>query len=177
VRCGGGCHGCLLQGILYEDTFLQIGLQCRYSGSRGDLLLFLGNKLAAQPVTGLQLALAAASSALQVEVGQLPAQLAPKQQVQVRLWRGGCGGGVSELIVTSGGYTAAFRQLHAQGGTVYHHLLLFVVCVVFVKCGVDVNVDVFLLFVLRVHSHNVLAAVCICSGQVRARPHTTASMW
>eukprot|EP00775_Hariotina_reticulata_P003331 gene3331-3608_t len=71
------------KGILYEDTFLQIGLQSRYSGSRGELLLFLGNKQASQPVTGLQLVLGAPGSALQVEVGQLPAQLAPKQQVQV----------------------------------------------------------------------------------------------
>jgi len=36
VRLTGDCHGWLLQGILYEDTFLQIGLQSRYSGSRGD---------------------------------------------------------------------------------------------------------------------------------------------
>jgi len=73
----------LFQGILYEDTALQIGLQSRYSRSTGELLLFLGNKHAAQPLTGVTLMLSAPSPALQVVLGQLPPQLAPKQQVQV----------------------------------------------------------------------------------------------
>lgn len=72
-----------LQGILYEDTALQVGLQSRYNRSTGELLLFLGNKQAAQPLTGVSLVLSAPSLALQVLVGQLPGQLAPKQQVQV----------------------------------------------------------------------------------------------
>lgn len=73
----------LLQGILYEDTYLQIGLQSRYTRSTGELLLFLGNKQASQPLTGVALLLLAPSPAVQVMVGQLPAQLSPKQQIQV----------------------------------------------------------------------------------------------
>ena len=76
-------HLCWLQGILYEDTYLQIGLQSRYTQSTGELLLFLGNKQAAQPLTGLGLVLSAPSPAVHVVVGQLPARLSPKQQIQV----------------------------------------------------------------------------------------------
>jgi hypothetical protein len=76
-----------LQGILYEDTALQIGLQSRYTRSTGELLLFLGNKQAAQPLSGVSLLLATSSPAVQVVLGQPPAQLAPKQQVQVRQLR------------------------------------------------------------------------------------------
>jgi hypothetical protein len=72
-----------LQGILYEDTALQIGLQSRYTRSTGELLLFLGNKQAAQPLSGVSLLLAAPSPAVQVVLGQPPVQLVPKQQVQV----------------------------------------------------------------------------------------------
>lgn len=72
-----------MQGILYEDTALQVGLQSRYMRSTGELLLYLGNKQAAQPLTGVSLMLSAPSPAVQVVLGQLPAQLAPKQQVQV----------------------------------------------------------------------------------------------
>eukprot|EP00882_Tetradesmus_deserticola_P019241 GHRQ01020698.1.p1 GENE.GHRQ01020698.1~~GHRQ01020698.1.p1 ORF type:complete len:365 (+),score=199.38 GHRQ01020698.1:33-1097(+) len=70
------------QGILYEDTYLQIGLQSRYTRSNGELLLFLGNKHASSTLTGLALLLSGPSPAVQVVVGQLPLQLAPKQQVQ-----------------------------------------------------------------------------------------------
>jgi hypothetical protein len=76
-----------LQGILYEDTYLQIGLQSRYTRSNGELLLFLGNKHASSMLTGLALLLSGPSPAVQVVVGQLPPQLAPKQQVQVRGWQ------------------------------------------------------------------------------------------
>lgn len=72
-----------LQGILYEDTALQVGLQSRFSRSTGELLLFLGNKQAGQALTGVAIHLLAPSTAVQVLVGQTPVQLAPKQQVQV----------------------------------------------------------------------------------------------
>lgn len=78
------------QGILYEDTYLQVGLQARLTRSRGELLLYLGNKQAGQAISGLALALAAAPPQLQVVLGQLPPQLAPKQQVQVRATRDAC---------------------------------------------------------------------------------------
>lgn len=74
---------CSLQGILYEDTYMQVGLQSRYTRSTGELLLFLGNKQSSQALTGLVLLLSAPSPAVQVVVGQLPQHLAPKQQVQV----------------------------------------------------------------------------------------------
>lgn len=70
------------QGILYEDTYLQVGLQSRYSRSNGELLLFLGNKHATSSLSGLALLLSGPSPAVQVAIGQLPPQLAPKQQVQ-----------------------------------------------------------------------------------------------
>eukprot|EP00879_Flechtneria_rotunda_P008959 GHRR01009380.1.p1 GENE.GHRR01009380.1~~GHRR01009380.1.p1 ORF type:complete len:1159 (+),score=411.60 GHRR01009380.1:174-3479(+) len=73
------------KGIFYEDTLLQIGLQSRYTRSKGELLLFLGNKQTAQPLENLALLLSDPSPAIQVVMGQLPAQLAPKQQVQVSL--------------------------------------------------------------------------------------------
>jgi hypothetical protein len=82
--CVNACFA--LQGILYEDTYLQIGLQSRYTRSNGELLLFLGNKHASSTLTGLALLLSGPSPAVQVVVGQLPPQLAPKQQVQVRGW-------------------------------------------------------------------------------------------
>lgn len=71
------------KGIMYEDTALQVGLQSRYTRSTGELLLFLGNKQAGQPLSGVSLVLSAPSPAVQVVLGQSPAQLAPKQQVQV----------------------------------------------------------------------------------------------
>lgn len=74
---------CHTQGILYEDTALQVGLQSRYVRSTGELLLFLGNKQAGQPLSGVSLVVSAPSPAVQVVLGQPPAQLAPKQQVQV----------------------------------------------------------------------------------------------
>jgi hypothetical protein len=86
VRCGP----CCLQGILYEDTALQVGLQSRYTRSTGELLLFLGNKQAGQPLSGVSLLLSAPSPAVQVVLGAPPPQLAPKQQVQVSTLRA-CG--------------------------------------------------------------------------------------
>ena len=80
----------MLQGILYEDTALQVGLQSRYNRSTGELLLFLGNKQAGAALTGVSLVLLAASPAVQVVLGQPPGQLAPKQQVQVSTGDLGC---------------------------------------------------------------------------------------
>jgi hypothetical protein len=75
-----------LQGILYEDTYLQVGLQSRYTRSNSELLLFLGNKHASSALTGLALLLSGPNPAVQVAIGQMPPQLAPKQQVQVQGW-------------------------------------------------------------------------------------------
>jgi hypothetical protein len=66
------------QGVLYEDSFLQLGLQCRYSGPRADATLFLGNKHPAAPLQPLGLALAPpASGALQLTMGQVGQPRAP----------------------------------------------------------------------------------------------------
>lgn len=46
-------------------------------------MLFLGNKQAAQALSAVSLVLSAPSPAVQVVLGQPPAQLSPKQQVQV----------------------------------------------------------------------------------------------
>ncbi|MEW5308641.1 MAG: hypothetical protein WDW38_000584 [Sanguina aurantia] len=79
-----GWHSALLlkdRGVLYEDQYLQVGLQARYASGRGDLMLFLGNK-APDSVTGVSITVAP-TPALQVQVGPPPSALAPKQQTQV----------------------------------------------------------------------------------------------
>ena len=72
-----------VQGILYEDTFLQVGLQSRCAGGSVELRLFLGNKQATVQLGSLGLSLTQAVPELAVTVGQVPAALSPKQQVQV----------------------------------------------------------------------------------------------
>ncbi|KAG2494582.1 hypothetical protein HYH03_007348 [Edaphochlamys debaryana] len=71
------------RGILYEDQYLQIGLQSQYGRGSGNISLFLGNKNAAARLTTVSITLAAPAPGLQVTVGPLPPQLEPKQQVQV----------------------------------------------------------------------------------------------
>lgn len=71
------------RGVLYEDTFLQIGCQARFTRSRGELVLFLGNKHG-EELASVQL-LVAPTPAVQAVVGPVPPSLAPKQQLQVPL--------------------------------------------------------------------------------------------
>lgn len=69
-------------GVLYEDQHLQIGLKAQYSGSTGQVVLFLGNK-SQQPLTRLVCAVPPLPE-LQVQAVAAPATLEPNQQVQVR---------------------------------------------------------------------------------------------
>lgn len=70
------------KGILYEDQYLQVGVQSRYARGSGQVVLFLGNKHGEQPLMGVSL-VASAPPGLQLSVGPAPPALAPKQQVQV----------------------------------------------------------------------------------------------
>uniref|UniRef100_A0A7S0R8D3 Clathrin adaptor alpha/beta/gamma-adaptin appendage Ig-like subdomain domain-containing protein n=1 Tax=Chlamydomonas leiostraca TaxID=1034604 RepID=A0A7S0R8D3_9CHLO len=71
------------KGILYEDQYLQVGLQSRYARGSGQLMLFLGNKHGEQPLANVALVPANLPANLQVSVAPGPGALAPKQQVQV----------------------------------------------------------------------------------------------
>jgi AP-2 complex subunit alpha len=70
-------------GILYEDSFLQVGIKSQLSGSTVRLALFLGNK-AAESLTQVVLAVAP-NPAFALELGPAPAVLEAKKQVQVPL--------------------------------------------------------------------------------------------
>ena len=71
------------QGILYEDTFLQIGLQSSFAASQGQLVLFLGNK--SQGSLERLSITCGPNAALALAVGPYPQQLAPKRQERVTL--------------------------------------------------------------------------------------------
>ncbi|EFJ50611.1 hypothetical protein VOLCADRAFT_120602 [Volvox carteri f. nagariensis] len=73
------------RGILYEDQYLQVGLQSQYTRGRGTVVLYLGNKHASAQLTGVALAVAAPSPGVQVIVAPVPMVLETKQQVQVPL--------------------------------------------------------------------------------------------
>lgn len=71
------------KGILYEDQYLQVGMQSRYTRAAGQIVLFLGNKHAEQPLSDVSLVPTNVPASLYVGVSPSPSQLAPKQQVQV----------------------------------------------------------------------------------------------
>ena len=72
------------RGILYEDQYLQIGVQSRYARTVGQVILFLGNKNSELALQSVAL-VAAPPAGLQVSMTPVPTALAPKQQVQVPL--------------------------------------------------------------------------------------------
>lgn len=73
----------LLQGVLYEDTFLQVSLRATYTGSSGSLQLSLFNK-ATMPLHNLVLLAGVPHAALQFQLGQVPPQqLGPRAHAQV----------------------------------------------------------------------------------------------
>ncbi|GLC68315.1 hypothetical protein PLESTF_000678300 [Pleodorina starrii] len=72
------------RGILYEDQYLQVGLQSQYGRGTGVVVLYLGNKATSQ-LTGVALTLAVPSPGVKVEVGPVPGVLEIKQQVQVQV--------------------------------------------------------------------------------------------
>ncbi|GFR46483.1 hypothetical protein Agub_g8060 [Astrephomene gubernaculifera] len=73
------------RGILYEDQYLQVGLQSQYTRGAGSLTLYLGNKHPGAQLTGVGLGLAVPSPGVQVAIGPVPPMLEIKQQVQVPL--------------------------------------------------------------------------------------------
>lgn len=68
-------------GILYEDTYLQIGCRCDWRPPFGSLTLFFGNKHSA-PLEAFRLNVATVPGIRLVNVGAVPQQLAPQQQLQ-----------------------------------------------------------------------------------------------
>eukprot|EP00798_Chlamydomonas_sp_ICE-L_P015243 gene15243-21325_t len=71
------------RGILYEDQYLQVGVQSSYTRGQGTFTLFLGNKHGEQALTNLSFTITAPSPSVQLNVGPAPVTLAPKQQMQV----------------------------------------------------------------------------------------------
>lgn len=51
---------------MYEDQYLQVGLQSTYERGRGTVVLYLGNKLTAAPLTNVALMVAVPSPGVQV---------------------------------------------------------------------------------------------------------------
>ncbi|KAF5828063.1 armadillo-type protein [Dunaliella salina] len=70
------------KGVLYEDQYLQVGVQSMYLNGAGQVTLYLGNKHAGAAVQALAIR-ATPPAGLQVQVAPVPVMLAPKQQVQV----------------------------------------------------------------------------------------------
>eukprot|EP00200_Dunaliella_tertiolecta_P006547 CAMPEP_0202346842 /NCGR_PEP_ID=MMETSP1126-20121109/5457_1 /ASSEMBLY_ACC=CAM_ASM_000457 /TAXON_ID=3047 /ORGANISM="Dunaliella tertiolecta, Strain CCMP1320" /LENGTH=1093 /DNA_ID=CAMNT_0048938303 /DNA_START=70 /DNA_END=3351 /DNA_ORIENTATION=- len=70
------------KGVLYEDQYLQVGVQSMYVNGAGQVTLYLGNKHAGAAVQALAIR-ATPPAGLQVHVAPVPVMLAPKQQVQV----------------------------------------------------------------------------------------------
>lgn len=86
------------QGVLYEDSFLQLGLQSCFSRAKGEVTLFLGNKHPAAALQPLGLVLSPpASGALQLTMGQVCMSVCcPVDLFFTRgafhAWRGCCSG-------------------------------------------------------------------------------------
>jgi hypothetical protein len=73
----------LPQGVLYEDTFLQVSLRASYTGSSGGLQLSLFNK-ATMPLHNLVLMAGVPHTALQLQMAAAPPpQLGPRAHAQV----------------------------------------------------------------------------------------------
>ncbi|KAG2452624.1 hypothetical protein HYH02_002861 [Chlamydomonas schloesseri] len=71
------------RGILYEDQYLQIGLQSQYTRGRGNITLYFGNKQAGAQLTNVSLVQTVQSPGVAMAPGPMPAVLEPKQQLQV----------------------------------------------------------------------------------------------
>eukprot|EP00198_Chlamydomonas_reinhardtii_P001583 XP_001690919.1 alpha-adaptin [Chlamydomonas reinhardtii] len=73
------------RGILYEDQYLQIGLQSQYTRGRGNIVLYFGNKHAGAQLTNVSLVQTVQSPGVAMTPGPMPAVLEPKQQLQVSI--------------------------------------------------------------------------------------------
>ncbi|GIL47564.1 hypothetical protein Vafri_4358 [Volvox africanus] len=73
------------RGILYEDQYLQVGLQSQYTRGSGTVVLYLGNKHMAAQLTSVALVVAVSLPGVLVSIAPVPAVLEIKQQVQVPL--------------------------------------------------------------------------------------------
>ncbi|GLI58947.1 hypothetical protein VaNZ11_000735 [Volvox africanus] len=73
------------RGILYEDQYLQVGLQSQYTRGSGTVVLYLGNKHMVAQLTSVALVVAVPSPGVLVSIAPAPVVLEIKQQVQVPL--------------------------------------------------------------------------------------------
>ncbi len=79
-------HAALLSkpsGVLYEDASVQIGVKHAYAGAAGTVTLFIGNRTAV-PLVALKVRVPE-STAVRATVGDIPASVAPRAQVQVAI--------------------------------------------------------------------------------------------
>ncbi len=77
-------------GVLYEDQHLQVGVKAQYTGSTGQLVLFLGNK-GSQALTRL-VCVVPPLPEVAIQQTPAPAVLEANQQIQVGFGGGGAGG-------------------------------------------------------------------------------------
>ncbi|KAG1677810.1 hypothetical protein FOA52_008574 [Chlamydomonas sp. UWO 241] len=91
------CFGALLykdRGVVYEDQYVQAGLQLTFAGSTGSATLFLGNKQQQHALTSVNVTAASSSSVAAALGSPAPGTIAPGQQAQVSI-RLSCTGPVS----------------------------------------------------------------------------------
>ncbi|GAM27766.1 hypothetical protein SAMD00019534_109420 [Acytostelium subglobosum LB1] len=70
------------EGVLYEDSMIQIGLKSEYNGAQGRIVLYYGNN-SSFPLSGFNTVIESAStSALQVQAQSIAPVIQPKVQIQ-----------------------------------------------------------------------------------------------
>eukprot|EP00210_Caulerpa_lentillifera_P000422 g410.t1 len=72
------------KGVLYEDTYLQLGLHGSFNGSRGSLVLFFGNKHMSSKIEKL-VCMVPPTAEFNLNLGPVPNEIQPKVQIQVQL--------------------------------------------------------------------------------------------
>mmetsp|Transcript_39785 Transcript_39785/g.88425 ORF Transcript_39785/g.88425 Transcript_39785/m.88425 type:complete len:1123 (+) Transcript_39785:142-3510(+) len=90
------------RGILYEDQYLQVGVQSKYTAGRGEFVLFMGNKNSDYALQQVSV-VATGNPSVQLTLTPPPAQLGAKQQVQVPI-QVVCMGPIVEAPVLRLGY-------------------------------------------------------------------------
>ncbi|EFA74743.1 adaptor-related protein complex 2 [Heterostelium album PN500] len=73
---------CLVNdGVLYEDSIIQIGLKSEYNGAQGRIVLYYGNN-SSFPLTSFNTTFESASSTLQLQPQSTAPNIQPKAQIQ-----------------------------------------------------------------------------------------------
>lgn len=98
-------------GILYEDSYLQIGLKSQYQGSTGQISLYFGNKHT-EALSGVTCNVPSVPTFL-LQVGEVPSEIDAKKQVMVPI-SVQCLAPFSVCPVMQLGYTLAGSQQYAS---------------------------------------------------------------